>query len=266
MLAFLMSALLTVAPVSLSENALPSDPSLSDNSVIESVQDPEAAPEEPEVETKEEKEIEYIYVPVEVPSSSGNVEESGNKEGDDNQSENPETFEILVSVSDNSVSDNSVSGNDILPISESLMKIEKSMAVLLTSIEPTVSAYQVSEYYREYFKGILLNMPHTDYLCYADRVYTGNQFITHYYLMYDLKFENGTVVPGYYPCFDVYSDSGIYYVDEIDKRFDGFPTFGYASFSPYSALIDRSFHYNDLYIGLICVFVFFVIGRKTVLS
>ena len=58
----------------------------------------------------------------------------------------------------------------------------------------------------------------------------------------------------------------VYYLDQITKTFEGYPTMGFASFAPYSALIDRSFDYRSLYVGLACVLVFFLIARKTVFS
>ena len=90
--------------------------------------------------------------------------------------------------------------------------------------------------------------------------------MTHYYLMYDLVIENGQVVPGDYPCLDVYAQDNVYYLDQTIKTFEGYPTMGFASFAPYSALIDRSFDYRSLYVGLACVLVFFLISRKTVFS
>lgn len=140
--------------------------------------------------------------------------------------------------------------------------------LVAASIEPSVDAYQVSDYYQNYFRGVLQNMPYTEYLCYAERYQysSGYNYVTHYYLMYDLVIENGQVVPGDYPCLDVYAQDNVYYLDQITKTFEGYPTMGFASFAPYSALIDRSFDYRSLYVGLACVLVFFLISRKTVFS
>lgn len=141
--------------------------------------------------------------------------------------------------------------------------------LVAASIEPSVDAYQVSDYYQNYFRGVLQNMPYTEYLCYAERYQTstsGYSYVTHYYLMYDLVIEDGQIVPGAYPCLDVYAQDNVYYLDQITKTFEGYPTMGFASFAPYSALIDRSFDYRSLYVGLACVLVFFLIARKTVFS
>lgn len=154
---------------------------------------------------------------------------------------------------------------------EALEAISEQLDVVTTAleVETTVNSYQVSDYYREYFKGVLQNMPYTEYLCYAKRISTTSSsynYITHYYLFYDLKIEDGHVVAGSYPCIDVYAQDNVYYMTQTTKAFEGYPTIGFASFAPYSALIDRSFHYNDLYVGIICCLAFFLLGRKTVFS
>lgn len=154
---------------------------------------------------------------------------------------------------------------DVAVLSETLVSIDESIEVL--AVNASVDAYQVSDYYREYFKGVLQNMPYTEYLCYAERVQNGNyNYITHYYLLYDLKIENGQVVSGSYPCLDVYNADGVYYLNETTKQFVGYPTIGFASFEPYSALIDRSFDVDSLIIGLLCTALFYVLCRKTVFS
>lgn len=177
-----------------------------------------------------------------------------------------------VSSGDSSESTTVVVTQDpgIALMAEELAEISDQVDLLVElSVEPSVDAYQVSEYYQNYFKGVLQNMPYTDYLCYAERIQSGSSsysYITHYYLLYDLQIENGQVVSGSYPCLDVYSQDNVYYLDQTTKEFEGYPTIGFASFAPYSALIDRSFDYQALYVGLICVLVFFLVARKTVFS
>ena len=179
--------------------------------------------------------------------------------------ENKEAQEIIVTVSDNflSVSDNSISANDILPINESLTIMSTALTFMAANIEPTLSSVQISEYYVNYFRGILQNMPYTNYLAYAERlrVNNTNQYITHYYLFYDLEFDNdGNIIRRTYPCIDIWSENSVYYFEETYKLFQGYPTFGYASFAPYSSLVDRSFHFNDLYINPICALLFYGTG------
>lgn len=177
-----------------------------------------------------------------------------------------EVIETEVSSGDAAASD---SGSDVNVLAEYLASIDESLEVM--ALDTTVNAYQVSDYYKEYFKGVLQNMPYTDYLCYAERVYydsgsSYNNYITHYYLFYDLDIVNGQVVAGTYPCIDVYSSGNIYYLEEYDKQFEGYPTMGFASFAPYSALIDRSFDFRSLYVGIVCVLVFFLISRKSIFN
>lgn len=181
-------------------------------------------------------------------------------------------IEESVTVEDTTVSSGDAAGSSALSDPEvvaMLSAISEDVDLLVAaSIEPTVDAYQVSEYYQNYFKGVLQNMPYTEYLCYAERLYQGSgySYITHYYLFYDLNIVNGQVVSGSYPCLDVYNQDNVYYLDQTTKEFEGYPTMGFASFAPYSALIDRSFDYQSLYVVLIGVLVFFLIARKTVFS
>lgn len=180
----------------------------------------------------------------------------------------PEVITETVSSGDSSVV--IVPDPGIALMNEQLSVISDQVDLLVDlSTQPSVDAYQVSEYYQNYFRGVLQNMPYTEYLCYAERIQSGsgyNNYITHYYLLYDLVIVDGEVVSGYYPCLDVYTQDNVYYLVQTTKRFEGYPTMGFASFSPYSALIDRSFDYRSLYVGIICVLVFFLIARKTVFS
>lgn len=174
--------------------------------------------------------------------------------------------QVEESVSDNQLDSSLGSDQEVVAM---LNAISEDVDLLVAaSIEPSVDAYQVSDYYQNYFRGVLQNMPYTEYLCYAERYQysSGYNYVTHYYLMYDLVIENGQVVPGDYPCLDVYAQDNVYYLDQTIKTFEGYPTMGFASFAPYSALIDRSFDYRSLYVGLACVLVFFLISRKTVFS
>lgn len=176
-----------------------------------------------------------------------------------------------VSSGDSVVEENvtiSDQGSDVNILSGILEDIDNKLNTVVLSLETSVDAYQVSEYYREYFKGILQNMGYTEYLCYAQRLPNSNgyNYITHYYLMYDLHIEDGQIVPGTYPCIDVYSIDNVYYMDQITKTFDGYPTMGYASFAPYSTLIDNSFPTTELICVVIGVMLMFILLRKSVFS
>lgn len=211
----------------------------------------EAVPD-PEVQVEESVENEILEDEIEVEES---VSESDELNLD--ETEEPTSEELEES----------------LPDDQNMVKILNDISndvdlLLAASIEPSVDAYQVSDYYQNYFRGVLQNMPYTEYICYAERYQysSGYNYVTHYYLMYDLVIENGQVVPGDYPCLDVYAENNVYYLEQTTKSFEGYPTMGFASFAPYSALIDRSFDYRSLYVGLACVLVFFLIARKTVFS
>ena len=105
--------------------------------------------------------------------------------------------DVQIEESIETVSSGDASGSSALSDPEvvaMLSAISEDVDLLVAaSIEPTVDAYQVSEYYQNYFKGVLQNMPYTEYLCYAERLYQGSgySYITHYYLLYDLQIENG---------------------------------------------------------------------------
>lgn len=229
MLVLLLSLFLTVTPVASGE-AVP----------------------DPEVQVEKSVENEILEEEIEVEES---VSESDELNLD--ETEEPTSEELEES----------------LPDDQNMVKILNDISndvdlLLAASIEPSVDAYQVSDYYQNYFRGVLQNMPYTEYICYAERYQysSGYNYVTHYYLMYDLVIENGQVVPGVYPCLDVYAENNVYYLEQTTKSFEGYPTMGFASFAPYSALIDRSFDYRSLYVGLACVLVFFLIARKTVFS
>ena len=180
-----------------------------------------------------------------------------------------EDIESVVSSGDALSDSPSELNNDVAVLADLLTSIDENLETM--ALDTTVNAYQVSEYYVNYFRGVLQNMPETDYLCYAERVPISGStgyynYITHYYLFYDLEIVNGQIVSGSYPCIDVYSQDNVYYLEEYQKTFEGYPTLGYASFAPYSALIDRSFPVNDLLVALLAVLVLWILGRKTLFS
>lgn len=180
-----------------------------------------------------------------------------------------EEIESVVSSGDALSDSPSELNNDVAVLADLLTSIDENLETM--ALDTTVNAYQVSEYYVNYFRGVLQNMPETEYLCYAERVPISGStgyynYITHYYLLYDLEIVSGQIVSGSYPCIDVYSQDNVYYLEEYQKTFEGYPTLGYASFAPYSALIDRSFPVNDLLVALLAVLVLWILGRKTLFS
>lgn len=198
-------------------------------------------------------------------SSESDVENIGDNIGDVTEeldgTENVDDTE-LIDVPD-------IVSPDLSELSDTLDSIDEKLDTVVLALDSTVDSYQVSDYYQNYFRGVLQNMPYTEYLCYAQRIQSGSgsySYVTHYYLMYDLKLEDGQVVAGTYPCIDVYTQDNVYVAQETTKTFSGYPTLGFASFAPYSALIDRSVDYQNLFVGLISVLVMFIVCRKTVFS
>ncbi len=102
----------------------------------------------------------------------------------------------------------------------------------------TDNAYQLPEYYVNYFSGVLANMPDTDYVAYATRTYVSNyQYEEHYYLIYDVKVENDSFVSGSYPYIDIYrNSSGGYSLIESYDSLYYVPAFSYGSFGHLSDL------------------------------
>lgn len=153
-------------------------------------------------------------------------------------------------------------------INSSLEELNEKMDALTYALAPSINAMQLPEYYVNYFRGVLQNMGYTEYLAYSTSVYSAEYRtnITHYYMYYDLTVVDGTVVSGNYPVIDVWYYNSIYHVDEITRTFSGYPTIGYASFLPYSALLDRSFDVRYLIAGLVLLLAFYLLCRKTVFS
>lgn len=175
----------------------------------------------------------------------------------------PDFIVDTVSGNDITVSDGNLYNQDISLLND----INDKLDIVVTALSPSVDSVQVTDYYINYFRGVLQNMPDTDYLCFAQRINNGyNNYTTHYYLMYDLDVVDGVVTPANYPCIDVYTYNSVQYCDEITKYFAGYPTMGYASFFPYSALTDKSYDYALICVIFVGIMAFFVICRKTVFS
>lgn len=116
----------------------------------------------------------------------------------------------------------------------------------------------------DYVKGLLLNMSNDiDYLFFPDTV----DGITHYYLFYDLDFdESGNVVLKSYPCIDIYNIDGVFYQSDLVYDLLDLPILAYGSFRPYAALIDKQFHFNDFYVVAIGLMIMFIMFRKRVFT
>lgn len=85
--------------------------------------------------------------------------------------------------------------------------------------------YQVSDYWLNYFKGVLSNVGDVDYCIFSTReYYSGSSTLQHYYLFYGDDMGVDSFVPGTYTCYDVYSQNSIYYVNISQEYFSGVET------------------------------------------
>lgn len=139
---------------------------------------------------------------------------------------------------------NTTSGNN-----SALVNIEQQLGVMLLANAPTFYAYQLTDYYKDYFRGIMLNKPYSNYLAFAlpKTHWSGsyNYSITHYYLIYDIARDSQSGAPllGNYPCYDCYTENGTYKQDTYTYNLNSLPASGFGSFDDYSALIDRQFNF-----------------------
>ena len=125
-----------------------------------------------------------------------------------------ESVSDTVSSDDNSTSDSDVSN---LPVFNDHYDEETGgYPVYIINDEPqnlseddimlTASYYNFYTYLpsdiADYFSGVLANMPDTDYIAYSYHTYDSNEYssyIDYYRLVYDIKLDSETVVPGDYP-------------------------------------------------------------------
>lgn len=166
----------------------------------------------------------------------------------------------LISLAD------SVSSNNTA-LAGSLSSIQSQLNVLLTANAPTFYAYQLTDFYKDYFRGLLQNEKRCDYLAFAlpKTHWNGsyNYSITHYYLVYNIKRDitSGAPVLGNYPVYDCYTENGQYKQDEYSYNLSSLPVTGWGSFSGYSALIDYSFDWR-LFIGILASGVLLIIFMR----
>jgi len=145
--------------------------------------------------------------------------------------------------------------------------VEYDFAELNNSIIDLGSSAAAANEYNlalNYAKGVLMNKSNmSDYLFYSSTV----DGVTHYYLFYDLALDDtGNVIFGTYPCIDICSVDGLLCQYFSMQPLQELPNFGWGSFGNYAALIDKQFHFNDLYAGLIVVMVMFILFRKRVFT
>lgn len=160
-----------------------------------------------------------------------------------------------------------VSANNTV-LTAQLNAIEQQLNVMLTASAPTFYAYQLTDYYKNYFTGILENKPRTNYLAFAlpKTHWNGsyNYSITHYYLVYDIQrdYQSGEPVLGSYPCYDCYTENGSYKQDEYNYSLSSLPASGYGSFNDYSSLIDYSFDWRMFTAILASMIIVMILAKR----
>lgn len=175
-------------------------------------------------------------------------------------SNNTDLEELARSVSSNNTTS--------LLMSADIADINSNLALMVSANAPQFYAYQLTDYYKNYFTGLLQNMPRCNYLAFAlpKTHYNGsyNYSVTHYYLVYNIKrdVQSGDPVLGSYPCYDCYTDNGNYHQDEITYNLNSLPQSGYGSFIDYSALIDYSFDWRFFIVVSAGVLLMFIMIRR----
>lgn len=177
------------------------------------------------------------------------------------QAEIPQVF----SIEESDYIVDTVSGSDVVglaPTIDTFSEFSSVEATALTAL-PTSNAYQLTDYYINYFAGILQNKPKCNYFAYADRVYNGTSYIMHYYLVYNVKKDvSGDVVAGSYPRIDCYTYNSVYYQTESNVYYSYIPSFGYGSFDGMSALVNYSFDWRSFVVILSAGLVLLIVFRR----
>lgn len=164
----------------------------------------------------------------------------------------------------------SVSSNNTntMLMSADIADINSNLALMVSANAPQFYAYQLTDYYKNYFTGLLKNLPRCNYLAFAlpKTHYSGSYSysVTHYYLIYYIKrdVQSGNPVLGSYPCFDCYTDNGTYHQDEYYYNLSSLPQSGYGSFEDYSALIDYSFDWRGFVATVSAVLILAIFLRR----
>lgn len=164
------------------------------------------------------------------------------------------TSDFLDGLSSTTSSNNLVLGE---------MNDKLSLLASAQAIQSTFTSYQLSDYFINYFRGYLQNIPSCNYVAWADRVYSGNTYVIHYYLVYNVNKDlDGNAVAGTYPCLDCYSSNGYYYTSNTSRYLSSLPSMGYGSFKGTSALIDNSFNYSRFFVVLSAVMIAVIFIRR----
>lgn len=209
----------------------------------------------------------------EIEEISNNIQEYPFLLGTDVSGNNTYINVAVSSSSNNTALDElreTVSANNTTNVlmSADIADINSNLALMVSANAPQFYAYQLTDYYKNYFTGLLENMPRCNYIAFAlpktHYVNGYNQTITHYYLVYNIKrdIQSGDPTLGSYPCYDCYTLSGNYHQDEYNYNLNSLPQSGYGSFEDYSALIDYSVDWRALTVTFVGVALLFILLRR----
>lgn len=108
--------------------------------------------------------------------------------------------------------------------------------------------YQVSDYWLNYFRGVLQKLGDVDYCVFSTRENTGSSnYVQHYYLYYAQDMGEDTIKSGTYTCYDAYASNSVYYVD-ISQEYLGNVSQGrlvYSNIGKYSDIREGVSHYDS---------------------
>lgn len=178
--------------------------------------------------------------------------------------------------------ENIVSGGDSLPEnyvvevpSGTPVTLYADSVSMISTEEPNEESVfptnQLPDYFVNYFQGYLANIPETEYIAFAERVFVGgdNSYVDYYYLVYDLNVQNGGVVNGNYPCLYIACDSSnnsFYNVNETTYSLTTYPSFCYGSVQGTSDLRKGGTHYETWTLLFCFAFLLLYIVMRDILK
>lgn len=122
------------------------------------------------------------------------------------------------------VSTGDISGGDLLSGSvgeDGILRVvvveDMSTDTALLAADTSAMGYQVSDYWLNYFRGILQKLGDVDYCIFSTREYTGNSYVQHYYMYTSQDMGDAALLPGRYTCYDAYAVNSVYYVNVSEQ-------------------------------------------------
>lgn len=166
----------------------------------------------------------------------------------DYQDDSPDGFEPVVPA---------VSGGDPLHGSvgeDGLLRVvvvnDESDTTALLSADTSAMGYQVSEYWLNYYRGILQKMGDVDYCIFSTRERvsgTSSSYIQHYYMYVGDDMGEDTILPGTYTCYDAYANNSVYYIEQSEEYLGNVETgkLVYSNIGNYSDIREGVSHYDS---------------------